>query len=184
MKLPKWLVLALMLLAAFAAVTVWVNDVFSAENAPHNLRTFATEAGLPTDFEIDYEEGDPEAYYTNGGIVCIMFFLCMEMQPHIYVSMPADWPREYVLVALFHEIGHYHQRSNGQELSEWGADEFAVRHLCSLGMNGPELVAGALSALTPYVEIESPRHGNHYRRVDNARSRGCNGRGLEMQQAG
>lgn len=183
LSLPKWVIAAV----AAAALVLGAVGYAISEPAPHSLRTFATEAGLPTDFEIVYEvaASEPEfnAWFTTGGQVCMMFFFCMEVPPHVYVSAPATWPREWVLAALFHEIGHYHQYRTGRAPDEWDADEYAARHLCSIGLNGPELVAGMLSQITYLVKIESPRHGNHYRRIDNVRSRGCNGRGLSTTEA-
>jgi hypothetical protein len=179
MSLPKWLVLALMLLAAFAAVTVWVNDALSAENAPHNLRTSATEAGLPTDFELVEGDGDFEAYFTTGGSMC-MIFMCIEVPPHISVTAPADWPYGWKLAALYHEIGHYEQYRENVPREEWDADLRSAKRLCALGMNGPELVAGMLAHITPRVKIESPRHGNHYRRIEHLRGYGCRDRGLRL----
>ena len=178
LSLPKWVAVAV---AAAALVLMAVGYAVS-EPAPHSLRTFATEAGLPTDFELVQETGDFNAYFTLGGTACVWFY-CVEVPPHIFVSAPATWPREWVLAALYHEIGHYQQYREGLGPDEWDADLRSAKQLCSMGLNGPELVAGMLAHITPLVKIESPRHGNHYRRIDNLRSRGCNGRGLDTTQS-
>ena len=147
-----------------------------AADPPHDVRSWAREAGLPNSFELLYEEGDFQAYFTTGGVACLMGpFLCMEYPPHIYVSAPKEWPREFLLFLLYHEIGHYHQVRLGLHTGEWNADEFAVRLLCDQGLNGPELAAGALSSITPLVNLDSPAHGNHYQRIDNVRSMRCGG---------
>jgi hypothetical protein len=176
LEIPKWVAIAV----AVAAAVLMVVGYAISDPAP--LRTRATEAGLPTDFELVEAEGDFVAYFTEGGVVCMWEVFCMEVPPHIGVRTPADWPQEWKLAVLYHEIGHYQQHVAKLPMDEWDADLRSARQLCSMGLNGPELVAEVLASFTSQqgLQIESPRHGNHYRRIDNLRQYGCRNRGLGL----
>lgn len=175
LNVPKWVSVVV---AAAAVVLMAVGYAISQDTPDeHKLRADATEAGLPTDFVLVSVVGEPYAYFTVGGQVCFMEVFCEEIPPHVAVRAPADWPREYVTAMLYHELGHYAQWREGKPFDEWDADLRGMRAMCARGMNGPEALAGALSAI-PNAKIESPRHGNLYRRVDHMRSYGCRARGL------
>jgi hypothetical protein len=173
--LTRLLAAFLLVLAAFSAP--------AAANAPHNLRTFALEAGLPAAYDVRLiaDTDSPNGAFWPGGTVCFLWS-CEEVGPLVYVWAPSDWPREWVLAVLLHEVGHYHQHQEGligrapSAWLEWDADRRSIRALCALGLNGPELHARMLADLWRRGGVvDSRSHGNLFARIEHARSRNCQG---------
>jgi hypothetical protein len=170
------------LLAALLLVLAAAFSAPAAANTPHNLRTFARDAGLPDSIEVALVASDtPNGAFWHGGIACV-WLLCQEVPPFVAVLAPASWPREWVLAVLLHEVGHYHQHQEGligrapSAWLEWDADRRSIRALCALGLNGPELHAGMLADLWRRGGVvDSFSHGNLFARIEHARSRNCQG---------
>lgn len=168
--------LALLLLAFSAPV---------AANEVDNLRTFARGAGLPDAVAIEIQAADADAsnanaYYWKGGVVCMWIF-CTDVPEHIVLRLPEQWPLEWKLSVLAHEIAHYHQWRTqlagylDPQTLEWDADVMGARLMCRAGyLNGPELAARSLTAMTtdPW---HLGGHGYHYARIANVRARDCSG---------
>ncbi len=118
------------------------------------LREYARRAGLPDSVPImDVANGGGiNAYYMKGGYVCFLFF-CGTVPEHIGLALPDDWPLEWKVAVLTHEIAHYHQWKDGVVASgipvaiEWDADARAIDRMCEWGWSGNQVQAEALTAL-------------------------------------
>jgi hypothetical protein len=162
-----------------------VSTYAAADTKPHDLRSFARDAGLPDSVELTLVESETiNGYFWRGRLLC-QWFVCTYVDPFIGVLAPADWPREWVLAILFHEVGHYHQIREGVEPDEWDADVRSIRELCRLGLDGPAIHAEMLRAVWEQGGIveDSPTHGNIFGRIENAGSRDCAGNRLAAPQA-
>lgn len=167
------------LLAPLLATLLLFSPV--AAEAPHTLRDWATAVGLPQTVDVLWEEGAPDGFYIPEQDVCIFGVICSHVGDTIVVSAPRSWPRQWVLVILYHEIGHWEQSRERVPRDEWDADLRGIRMLCEQGFNGPELVAELFEYMTPYVVINAGTHGNHYQRIKHAREQRCNGAPHEVQ---
>lgn len=174
------------LLACLLAVLLLAAGAVAADptDAMH-YRAVANALGLPESVPIvERDLGEINAYFTPGGLSCGLFF-CQEVPQHIALSLPAEWPLEWKLAVLAHEIAHYHWRELGSipAAEEWDADEWGAMALCRVGVNGPEAAAGALAAIgaayaesTWAIQPGSQSHGSLVQRIRAVAELRCAGR--------
>lgn len=162
------------LVCLLATLLLTISAPLAANTEP-NLRTYASRAGLPESVGIEeIDMGGPNAYYTKGGTMCI-FWVCALVPEHIGLSLPADWPFEFKLAILLHEVGHWaYGHPASSMLTEWEADDWAVAELCEFGFNGPEIMAGTLIATYGHqMPEDSDTHGSPWERIHRLRAQRC-----------
>lgn len=154
-----------------------------------DLRTAALGAGLPASYEVvRIVADDVNGFHFGGGLLCVLWG-CFEAPPTVGVIAPADWPQEWVLAILFHEVGHavlgHDPDTHAGALDEWEADRYSAAELCRLGYNGPALNAEALTQVllrSPEgVWAGSPSHGSLVARIRDIGDRTCSGEAPPQQ---